>query len=157
MNGQRWTGFGRTRHLNSFLGVRFGDSIDSVMRRHPNGLQETSPFGAPAYRIDNQDAGTVVYKKVVYEFNDSGMQLAIARFSPADASDVLKQLTNSLGTPTSSGGTDVSDASTVHATWTMPGGETVDFSGPSHRLTLVGPRGSALEPDVQLRDLGETD
>lgn len=157
MNGQRWTGFGRSRQLNSFLGVRFGESLDDAMRQYPYGSPETSPYGAPAYRIDHEDAGTIEYQKVIYEFNDAGMQLAIAHFTPSSAADVLKQLTQALGEPFSSGGTDPSDPSTVHASWALPNGETVDFSGHAHRLTLIGPRGESLKEDVRLREAAEFD
>lgn len=157
MTGQQWTGFGRSRRLNSFLGVRFGESLDDAMRQYPYGSQETSPYGAPAYRVDHQDAGTIEYQKVIYEFNDAGMQLAIAHFAPSSTADVLNQLTRSLGEPSSSGGTDPSDPSTVHASWVLPNGETVDFSGHAHRLTLIGQRGESLKEDVRLREAGETD
>ncbi len=157
MTGQHWTGFGRTRRIKSFLGVGFGESLDDAMRQYPNGSVETSPYGAPAYRLDHQDAGTVEYKKVIYEFNDAGMQLAIAHFTPSSAGDVLKQLTQSLGEPSSSGGTDPSDPSTVHASWAFPNGETVDFSGPAHRLTLIGPLGETLKQDVRLREAAGSD
>jgi hypothetical protein len=157
MTGQRWNGFARSRQLKSFLGVRFGDSIDDATHRYPAGSVETSPYGAPAYRIENEQSGSVAYQNIVYEFNDAGMQLAIAHFTPSSSSYVLQQLTQSLGEPTSSGGTDPTDASTMKVSWALAGGGVVDFSGPAHRLTLIGPRGNSLKQDVTLREAGEPD
>jgi hypothetical protein len=157
MTGHRFTGFGRSRELKSFLGVRFGDSIDDAMHRYPSGSVETSPYGAPAYRIENEQSGSVAYQNVVYEFNDAGMQLAIAHFTPASSSYVLQQLKQSLGEPTSSGGTDPADASTMKVSWALTGGGSVDFSGPAHRLTLLGPRGDNLKQDVTLREAGDSE
>ena len=70
-------------HLTSFLGVRFGESIERVEREYPGGAVETSPYGADLYRVENVEADSVRYESVDYEFTENlGMQLAIATFSP---------------------------------------------------------------------------
>lgn len=95
-----WFDLGKP-NLTSFLGVRFGSSLDRVREELPDGDFETSPYGANAWRVENIEAGGVRYRKVVFEFTDNmGMQLAIAEFAPEAGATVLAQLKRALGEPT---------------------------------------------------------
>jgi hypothetical protein len=148
-----WSGNRNPRALNSFMGVHFGDSIEDVERRFPSGSPQTSPYGAPAYLAENVTSGTISYQDVIYEFAEpGGMQMVIAHFAPPSAADVYKQLQDTLGAP-SSAGANVPDASSVEASWQMPDGGSVLFSGRAHRLVLIGKDGSSLKTDIRLRDL----
>ena len=148
-----FSGNGTPRALNSFMGVHFGDSIEDVERRFPSGSPQTSPYGAPAYQAENVTSGTIAYQDVIYEFAEtSGMQMVIAHFAPASAADVYKQLQDTLGAP-SSAGANIPDASSVEASWQMPDGGSVQFSGRAHRLVLIGKDGSSLKTDIRLRDM----
>lgn len=139
--------------LNSFMGVHFGDSPDDVERRYPNGSPQTSPYGAPAYLVENVTSGTVDYRDVIYEFAErAGMQMVIAHFAPSSTADVYKQLQDTLGAPSSAGAT-TTDPSSVESSWHLPDGASVLFSGPSHRLVLIGKDGGSLKPDIHLRDV----
>jgi hypothetical protein len=141
------------RSLNSFMGVRFGDSIEDVERRFPSGSPQTSPYGAPAYLLENVPSGTVDYQDVIYEFAEpSGMQMVIAHFTPSSSADVYKELQTTLGAPSSAGAT-TPDAANVEASWQMPDGGSVLFSGHSHRLVLIGKDGGSLKTDIRLRDM----
>jgi hypothetical protein len=149
----RWIGGGTPRGLNSFMGVHFGDSLDEVERRDPKGSPQTSPYGAPAYMLENVSSGSIDYQDVVYEFSEkSGMQMVIAHFAPSAGADVYQQLQTTLGAPSSAGAT-TPDATSVEASWQLPDGGSVLFSGPSHRLVLIGKDGGSLKTDVRLRDM----
>ena len=142
------------RTLDSFLGVHFGDRFEEIKRRYPKGTPETSPYGAPALKLQNVSSGSVDYRDVIYEFDEkAGMQMVIAHFTPSSTADAYQQLKSTLGPPTSSGGTDVSDISTVEAAWQLSNGSSVLFDGGAHRLGLIGPSGAGLKPDIGLRDL----
>jgi len=146
---------GPAHRVNAFIGVRFGDSIDEVERRFPAGATQTSPYGAPAYKVEDVNAGSIDYQDVVYEFTDnSGMQMAIAHFAPSACADVYQQLVSSFGAPSSSGATSDSPAN-LEASWKMSDGSSVLFSGPAHRLVLLGKDGSSLQVDIQLRDMDQ--
>ena len=149
----RWIGGDAPGGLHSFMGVHFGDSPDDVERRFPSGSPQTSPYGAPAYQVENVTSGTVDYRDVVYEFAErAGMQMVIAHFAPSSTADVYKQLQDTLGAPTSAGAA-TNDAASVEASWQLPDGGSVLFSGPSHRLVLIGKDGGSLTPDIRLRDM----
>jgi hypothetical protein len=57
-----------------------------------------------------------------------------------------------LGAPSSAGATSTTDPSSVESSWHLPDGASVLFSGPSHRLVLIGKDGGSLKPDIHLRD-----
>jgi hypothetical protein len=133
----------------SFLGVRFGTSLAQAQNLYPLGSAETSPYGADAYRLSGVGFGEANYESVAYEFTPThGMQLVVARFSPESGDPILSELKKSLGTPVESG---ASDSPRSVATWAAPNGVTVTFDGPNRWLVLIGPYGTALEPDVKLR------
>jgi hypothetical protein len=143
---------GPPRGLNAFMGVRFGDSFDDVERRLPLGARETSPYGAPAYKVENVSSGSVEYQDVIFEFAEgAGMQMAIAHFAPSANADVLQQLQTTLGAPSSTGGSSEGTAN-VDAVWQLSDGSRVLFSGEFHRLALLGKEGKSLEVDIRLRD-----
>jgi hypothetical protein len=135
------------------MGVNFGESLYDVEGAFPAGSPETSPYGAPAYKLENMNSGATVYRDVIFEFaENSGMQMAIAHFPQSSSGAVYQQLQSSFGPPSSSGGLNPSDASTIDASWQMVNGSAVLFSGPYHRLTLIGRDGGTLKPDIPLRD-----
>jgi len=139
--------------LTSFLGVRFGEMYDEVQRRYPEGASETSPYGAPAYKLSDVRAGSIEYRVVIYEFTeDSGMQLVVAHFTSSSTGDVYQQFKNALGEPSSSGGTNTADPTTVTASWNLAPGDTVTFNGPAHSLVMLGAKGEALKQDIELRE-----
>ena len=134
------------------MGVRFGDSFRDVENRFPLGQLETSPYGAPAIRLEDVSAQGIEYDDVIYEFSDaSGMQLTIAHFEPAQSANLYRALRTSLGVPSSNGA--VGDgAANIEASWQNSDGSGVFFSGPRHRLVLLGKDGGALQVDIHLRD-----
>jgi hypothetical protein len=135
------------------MGVHFGDSLDDVERRFPLGLTQTSPYGAPAYKLENVNSRSINYQDVTYEFAEaSGMQMVFAHFAPSESADVYQQLQTTLGAPSSAGATSEGTAS-VEASWQLPDGGSVLFSGRSHRLALLGKDGGSLKTDVRLRDM----
>jgi hypothetical protein len=134
------------------MGVRFGDSLDDVQRRFPLGSSQTSPYGAPAYKIEDASSGSVEYQDVIYEFSErSGMQMVIAHFAPSANADVYQQLQTTLGAPTSTGATN-EGATTVEAEWRLSDGSSVRFNGRMHRVVLLGKDGRSLEVDIHLRE-----
>ncbi|HUY27906.1 MAG TPA: hypothetical protein VMV27_10845 [Candidatus Binataceae bacterium] len=148
-----WFGFGKP-NLTSFLGVRFGASLDRVREELPDGDFETSPYGADAWRVSNVESGGVIYRSVVFEFTSNlGMQMAIAQFAPGAAATVLGQLKRALGEPAAlrSGGGAASDPDTLMASWELPHNERVTFNGPDQQVEMLGPAGSPLRHDAVLR------
>jgi hypothetical protein len=151
LNFSSWFDLGKP-NVSSFLGVRFGESVDRVRRELPDGSLETSPYGAEAYRVEDLQVGEVRYDLVLFEFTaGTGMQLVIAHFSPGDAGVVLGQLKRALGdAPHSRSGPGVGPESLL-ARWDLPGNEQVTFDGPESRVVLLGPGGSPLRRDIALR------
>jgi len=148
-----WFGLGKP-NLTSFLGVRFGASLDRVREELPDGDFETSPYGADAWRVNNLESGGVLYRSVVFEFTSNlGMQMAIAEFAPEAAATVLGQLKRALGEPTAlrSGVAASSGPETLVASWELPHNERVTFSGPDRQVEMLGPAGSPLRHDAVLR------
>ena len=140
--------------MDSFLGVHFGDRLDQLEARFPAGARETSPYGAPSYKLQKVSSGAVDYKDVIYEFDEkAGMQLVIAHFTPSSAAAAYQELQNTLGPPTSTGSINVSDISAVDATWQLGNSVSVNFNGAFNRLSLIGPSGTPLMKDIRLRDL----
>jgi hypothetical protein len=134
------------------MGVRLGDSFLDVENRFPLGQPQTSPHGAPAILLENVSAQGIDYDDVIYEFSDaSGMQMTIAHFASSQSDNVYRALQSSLGAPSSNGAVG-EGAANVEASWQNADGSKVFFSGPRHRLVLLGKDGSALEVDVALRD-----
>ncbi len=143
-----------TQHdVGAFMGISFGDSMDQVQRRFPTGLIQTSPYGAPAYKLENVSSRNIEYRDVIYEFEPhNGMQMVIAHFVPSASADLYQQLQSTLGVPVSTGaGIDEGSAS-AEATWRLPDGSRVLFNEPFHRLVLIGKDGGSLETDIRLRD-----
>lgn len=134
------------------MGVDFGESLDRVQRRYPTGITQTSPYGAPAFKLENVSSRNIEYHDVIYEFaGNSGMQMVIAHFEPSAGSDVYQELQQRLGAPSFSGVT-VEGSASAEASWRLPDGSRVLFSGPYHRLVLIGKDGNSLETDIRLRD-----
>ncbi len=151
MSARSLVPFGQENRNAAFLGVSFGESLDSVQRRYPEGSQETSPFGAPAYRLHDMNAGAVEYQSVVYEFSErNGMQLVFATFAPSWSGDVYRQLQQILGTPLKSNGE--TDPAKVKASWQGKSGEFLTYDGPEHCFAIVGPKGDSLRADIALRE-----
>ncbi len=145
-------GDGTAHGLKSFMGVHFGDSFEDVERRYPLGLAQTSPYGAPAYRLEDVSAASIEYRDVIYEFSaTSGMQMVVAHFEPSEGPDVYQQLQKTFGAP-SSAGAPIEGAASVDALWHLPDGGSVLFSGPFHRVAMLGKDGAALKTDIRLRD-----
>jgi hypothetical protein len=149
-----WFDLGKP-NLTSFLGVRFGSSINRVREELPDGDFETSPYGANAWKVDNLESGGVLYRKVVFEFTDNmGMQLAVAEFAPEAGAAVLSQLKRALGEPValrSSAGAAGSGVDSLVASWDLPHDERVTFNGPAQQVEMLGPAGSPLRHDLALR------
>ncbi len=142
-----------TPHVSSFMGVSFGEELADVRQKYPMGTVETSPYGAPAYKLVNQRAGSVLYNSIVYEFaHGSGMQLAYATFSRDSRHVMFDDLRHHLGPPTSiSRGTD-HEHGPAAASWILPSGETVAYNREADRLVILGPKGSSLKADIRLRE-----
>jgi hypothetical protein len=143
---------GESHGMDSFMGVHFGDTFDQVELRFPTGMMQTSPYGAPAFRLENATSRNIEYQDVIYEFSPaSGMQLVIAHFAPSAGPDVYQQLQSTLGAPSS---TTALTAGPVpaDASWRRSDGTRVLFSRGYHRLVLIGKDGGALETDIRLRD-----
>jgi len=144
---------GPPHELDSFIGIRFGDSIDHVERQFPTGLIQTSPYGAPAYKLENVSSGNIEYQDVIYEFQQNvGMQMVIAHFEPSAGTDLFQQLQTTLGPPVSASSGSEGSASGANAAWRLSDGSRVIFDGPFHRLVLIGKNGGSLETDIRLRD-----
>jgi hypothetical protein len=143
---------GAPHSLDAFMGVDFGDSFDQVERRFPAGVHQTSPYGARAFKLENVSSRNIEYNDVIYEFaENSGMQMVIAHFEPSAGAEVYQQLQSSLGAPSSAGAAGEGPTS-AEASWRLSDGTRVLFSGPYHRLVLIGKDGGGLETDIPLRD-----
>jgi hypothetical protein len=138
--------------MDSFMGVHFGDSVDQVELRFPTGMMQTSPYGAPAFRLEDVTSRNIEYQDVIYEFTQaSGMQLVVAHFVPSAGADVYQQLQSALGAPSSTAASTDSQVP-ADASWRLSDGTRVLFSRPYHRVVLIGKDGGALETDIRLRD-----
>ena len=138
--------------VDPFMGVTFGDSFDDVERRFPTGLAQTSPYGAPALKLENVSAHGIEYQDVIYEFaGNAGMQLVIAHFTPSASEDLYQQLQGTLGAPNSSDA-NIDGSARAGASWKLSDGSRVLFDGSHHRLVLIGNNGASLETDIHLRD-----
>jgi hypothetical protein len=73
----------RARGLNSFMGVHFGDSLDKVERRDPKGSPRTSPYGAPAYILEDVNSGSIDDQDAVYEFSEKSRPTIAFRRRPS--------------------------------------------------------------------------
>ncbi len=138
---------------NSFLGVGFGDSIKSAEQVLPAGRNEASPLGLPSYRVNQIEAGGVKYQSVIYEFTArDGMQLVMVRFVQDSATGVLRHLQDTLGPSAYANRRLIrSPYGTAEITWQMPDGSKAEFRGADGELVLIGPHGSYLEPEIQMR------
>jgi hypothetical protein len=144
---------GESHTMDSFMGVHFGDPVDQVELRFPTGMIQTSPYGAPAFRLEDATSRNIEYQDVIYEFSPtSGMQLVIAHFVPSASADVFQQLQSTLGAPTSTGASSTEGPVPADASWRLSDGTRVLFSRTYHRLLLIGKDGGALETDIRLRD-----
>lgn len=154
-NLSSWFNLGRP-NLTSFLGVRFGASPDRVRRQLPDGMDETSPLGASAWRVNNVESGGVRYSRVIFEFADGmGMQLAVAEYRPQDGAAVLSELTRALGQPTSQRAVaSTSGTRALVAIWELPHRERITVDGGRHQVEMLGPGSFALRHDAALRRQG---
>lgn len=140
-------------HVSSFLGVSFGESLSDLEMKYPGGEEETSPYGAPAYRIDDVSGDDVHYRKVVYEFAEgTGMQMVYAEFDPISAAELFKDLKNSLGEPVSAWTESGKAHDAIDAEWLLPEGELVKYDSGMNRLAILGPSGGSLRADIRMRD-----
>ena len=140
-------------YVHSFLGVSFGEALDDVRMKYPTGDPETSPYGAPAYRIRSVSGGLVHYTSVVYEFqHGAGMQLVYAKFDPGSAADLLKQLKGDFGEPISTRAGAGQEHDSVEASWVLPKGESVEYDSGLSRLAILGSEGGPLKADIRMRD-----
>jgi hypothetical protein len=141
--------FGAGPGMNSFLGVHFGEQKSDVMGKFPNATEQTSPYGADTIRLNNVNAGAVVYDYVLFEFlwRGGGMQLVMASFKPFYAKTVRHDLEAHLG----SGQALTADRSDQHVRlfWHLSDGVQVIFNGADHILVIIGPRGKVLEQDIK--------
>ena len=136
--------------FRSFLGIDFGASLRETRRYYPTGLNEASPLGYPAYHVTGLSSEGVAYPDVIYEFDGTnGMQVVLARFAPSAADAVLERLRRVLGEPTQH--TLTQDQRMSYALWLTPGGEEVRFDRAHELLVVIGPQGSNLKKDVDLR------
>lgn len=136
-------------NLTSFLGVRFGDSLYLVQTRFPSGMMETGVYGADTYRIDNIEVQSIRYERVKYEFATySGMQLVAAWFTADSSGKVLGKLVQAIGPPTRQSNLKGSSPVDTEASWELPHGERVIFSGPRRFVAVLGPGGSTLKHDI---------
>ena len=136
--------------FKSFLGVDFGASFRDTRRYYPNGLNESSPMGYPAYHVTDLSSEGVSYPDVIYEFDgNNGMQVVIARFAPSSADAVLERLRRVLGEPTQH--TLTEDQRMADAMWMTAGGEDIRFDRTHHLMVVIGPQGANMKKDVDLR------
>ncbi len=146
-----WLNLGKP-NLTSFVGIRFGASLDRVREELPDGDYETAPYGANTWKVREVEAGGVRYPAVVFEFTDNmGMQLAIASFSASDGDRVLAQLTKAFGTPTHQRSGPGNGSNALIAVWELPHTERVTFDGPALEVEMLGPAGSTLKHDLAVR------
>ncbi len=136
--------------FKSFLGVKFGASLRDTRHYYPSGINEASPLGYPSYHVTGLSSDGISYPDVIYEFDsNNGMQVVVARFAPASTEAVLERLRRILGEPTQH--TLTEDQRMSEAVWLTPGGEEIRFDRARHLLTVLGPQGSNMRKDVQLR------
>jgi hypothetical protein len=130
--------------IGSFNGVSFGDGFRESQLRFPAAAVETSPYGAQSLRLNNVDNDGIGYRTVIYEFADkSGMQLVIAKFDPSRTDAVRHWIIDRVASVTPAHPAQASGVST----WTTLDGEIVIL------LTIIGPKGLRLRPDIKLREL----
>jgi hypothetical protein len=141
-----------TPGAGALMGVHFGDSFAEVQHRFPLASTQTSPHGAPAIRLEDVSSHAINYQDVIYEFSErSGMQMVIAHFDSSQSGEVYQQLQGSLGAPVTSGAA-AEGAANVEASWPRSDGSGVFFSGPMHRVVVLGKDGGLLKVDIHLRD-----
>lgn len=136
--------------FKSFLGISFGASLRDTRRYYPNGINETSPMGFPAYHVNGLSSDAISYPDVIYEFDGNhGMQVVVARFAPSSTEAVLERLRRLLGEPTQH--TLTEDQRMADALWLTPSGEEVRFDRTRRVMTVLGPQGANMRKDLQLR------
>ena len=136
--------------FRSFLGICFGTSLRDTRGYYPNGINETSPMGFPAYHVNGLSSDAISYPDVIYEFDGThGMQVVVARFAPSSTEAVLERLRRILGEPTQH--TLTEDQRMAEALWLSPGGEEIRFDRARHVMTVLGPQGANMRKDLQLR------
>jgi hypothetical protein len=136
--------------FKSFLGISFGGSLRDTRRYYPQGVNEASPMGFPAYHVTGLSSDNIQYTDVIYEFDGThGMQLVIARFAQSSTEAVLERLRRILGEPTQH--TMTEDQRMAEALWLTPGGEEIRFDRARRLMTVLGPQGFNMKKDLQLR------
>ncbi len=142
---------GDPRALTSFLGVKFGDSLEHVQRTMPKGEVKSAPYGAEAYSIENYEVDSIVWEHVIFEFTEqTGMQLVIARYSASSSVSVFEMLQKAFGTPTRTHQGPGTTPQSLNAMWQLPHGERISFDGPNRLVAVVGPAGGPLRQDIEL-------
>jgi hypothetical protein len=136
--------------FKSFLGISFGASLRDTRRYYPTGINEANPMGFPAYHVTGLSSEGIAYPDVIYEFDGiNGMQVVVARFATSSTEAVLERLRRILGEPTQH--TLTPDQRMEEAVWLTPGGEEIHFYRDRHLLTVLGPQGTSMRKDVELR------
>jgi len=142
---------GDPRTMTSFLGVKFGDSLEHVQRTMPKGEVKSAPYGADAYSVENYEVDSILWEHVIFEFTDrTGMQLVMARFSAPSADTVFDMLEKAFGKPARTHQGPGTSASSLDAMWELPHGERISFDGPNRLVAVVGPAGGPLRQDIEL-------
>ncbi|MGO9060958.1 MAG: hypothetical protein ACLQU2_26780 [Candidatus Binataceae bacterium] len=137
-------------HLESFLGVDFGSSLEDAEKLYPTGLEETSPLGYPCYHVTGPASGRIQYSDVVYQFDERGrMQVVFAKFTPSFDEAVLEQLRRALGEPAQH--TINADRQIAAALWPTSAGGIVHYDRSWHLFIMMGAFDNPLTQDVDLR------
>jgi hypothetical protein len=136
--------------FKSFLGITFGASLRDTRGYYPNGVNETSPMGFPAYHVSGLSSDSISYTDVIYEFDGTnGMQVVVARFAASSTEAVLERLRRLLGEPSQH--TLTEDQRMADALWLTSSGEEVRFDRSRRVMTVLGPQGANMKKDLQLR------
>lgn len=137
-------------HLESFLGVDFGSSLEDAENRYPTGLEETSPLGYPCYHVTGLATGRIQYSDVIYQFDEKGrMRVVFARFAQSFDEAVLEQLRRALGEPAQH--RIAADRQIAAALWPTSAGGVVHYDRNWGLFVVVGTFDNFLTRDVDLR------
>jgi hypothetical protein len=142
----------RGPHLDSFMGVHFGDDLPDVAAHYPQAVPETSPFGVESLRLSDVKSEGVTYRTVIFEFvwHGGGMQLVMAKFDPIYGKAIFSNLSERIGAPSlppTAGARPMAEAQ-----WRLPDGTRVSLNSTVGRLVIVGPSGKILTDDIRMRE-----
>lgn len=139
-----------TIHLESFLGLDFGTSLENAESLYPTGLEETSPLGYRCYHVTGLASGHIQYSDVIYQFDEKDrMQVVFARFAQSFDETVLEQLRRTLGEPVQH--TINADRQLAAALWPTSAGGVVHYDRSWGLFIVVGTFDDFLTRDVDLR------